>query len=151
MAITLPVPPTGNLMFRTIKIRGQLRHVRSAAWKKWLKAAKASMEAAITSGHLPSLDRTISAVTITAVINHRRDLDNVAKPVLDALTAAGVIQDDRWINRLHMTRSHPGIRGLPADTIAVDVVPFFGGCEDCPGDPYKTCKKCGKYMARDRR
>lgn len=36
--------------------------------------------------------------------DRRRDLDNVAKPALDLLQAAGVLEDDRQVVRLEMVR-----------------------------------------------
>lgn len=152
MAIILPVPPSGNLLYRTIRVRGQIRHVRSKAWKDWLKTVKPDVDTAVATGHLPVLNRHISAVYIVANVNHRRDIDNLNKPVLDALTECGVIDDDRWCNRCHVDRITPGFEvGLPVDHIRVTVERRFPGCPNCPEAPSRSCLSCGRYLARDRR
>ena len=39
--------------------------------------------------------------------NHRRDLDNEAKAILDAMSGI-VFPDDRWVDKLWVSRDEPG-------------------------------------------
>jgi crossover junction endodeoxyribonuclease RusA len=52
-------------------------------------------------------------VSITAVMPDRRtrDIDNIVKPTLDAITHAGVWQDDSQIDELRVVRGHVQVPG----------------------------------------
>lgn len=43
-------------------------------------------------------------VEMAVGIDYRRDLDNVIKPVMDALADAGVIPDDRYVDVIEARR-----------------------------------------------
>ena len=43
-------------------------------------------------------------VTILAHMDFRRDLDNLSKPLLDALSRSGVVPNDRWAVDVHLRR-----------------------------------------------
>lgn len=58
------------------------------------------------------------AVAIDARVPARMDAQNVIKPVLDALEAAGVYQNDKQVTELHVTKS---IETAPVKTCAMYV------------------------------
>lgn len=103
--LDLPLPPSANALHVTV--RG--RRVRSARYTRWLRDVRWLMLRAPTYG------RSTVEVAVAAPIDRRRDLDNVAKPLLDALVAHEVIRDDRMVDRLVLERV-PG-RGLARLTV----------------------------------
>ena len=52
-------------------------------------------------------------ISMRVPLNHKRDLDNVTKPILDLLTPdarkgiLGFVPDDRWCNDIHSQRIPP--------------------------------------------
>ena len=101
ITLRLPWPPTGNLTVRHTKSGA---HYRTAASKNYQKAVAA--EAMIQGLH-----RLTPLVGRLRVIYHcwppdarRRDLDNIAKTLNDALTYAGVWKDDSQIDDLQLSR-----------------------------------------------
>lgn len=98
---TLPAPPSSNKLTRTILLKGgRPARVKTGAYKRWLTLARAAFRAA--GG---PLGRTPSTVSIEAAVSRRRDLDNLAKPCLDALVSAGLLDDDRWCDAVHLVRA----------------------------------------------
>lgn len=51
----------------------------------------------------------------------RRDLDNVLKPLLDALQHAGLYDDDSQIDRLEIHRMFPSWKGGHVDVVVVEI------------------------------
>lgn len=58
-------------------------------------------------GRTPMLGRLAVTVQVRAPDRRSRDLDNLGKCLLDALTKAGVWQDDAQIDRLTFVRAEP--------------------------------------------
>lgn len=94
--IELPIPPSANNLFVNVPRRGR---VKSAAYTKWRKTAGQL----INVSAIPALEKPY-AILIRANINHRRDLDNIAKPILDALVESGVLCGDQWVDSLTLLR-----------------------------------------------
>ena len=96
--IELPWPPTVNTMFATFKGR----RILSAAGRKY------RAEAIAIAKLMGVCDRVLSrlSVSITAYPPDRRkrDLDNLLKAPLDAMTHAGVWDDDSQIDKLSIAR-----------------------------------------------
>jgi len=46
------------------------------------------------------------AVRITMILNSRIDASNIIKPVLDALQAAGVVKNDKLVQKMQWTREN---------------------------------------------
>jgi Holliday junction resolvase RusA-like endonuclease len=96
MNITLPIPPSANNLFINVPGRGR---VMSTEYRQWRKCALS--EIAIYG--IGSMAKPYG-VHIRANVNHRRDIDNLAKPILDALVEAGVIIGDQWVDTVRIDR-----------------------------------------------
>jgi Holliday junction resolvase RusA-like endonuclease len=93
MIISIPIPPSANALF--IALRNGSR-VKSPVYQAWLKEVVPMMR----RDPMPKP----YAITIRANVNHRRDIDNLAKPILDALVKAGLMIGDQWVNEVHVYR-----------------------------------------------
>ena len=52
----------------------------------------------------------------------KRDLDNILKALLDALTYAGVWEDDNQIDEIHIKRMHPELTSLEPGFVSVQAI-----------------------------
>lgn len=108
MHVVLTTPPSVNAMYATVNGR----RVKTRVARQWAAASAAKARLCMEpfhSGHY--------AVAIFAAVNHRSDLDNLAKPIMDTLVLAGA-PDDRWCDRIYMERVKPN-RALPAGCVSV--------------------------------
>lgn len=96
--ITLPWPPTNNNLFTVA--RG--RKIKSQKGRNYL----AEVNAYILSNRMAYGLKSSLSVNITAYppTRAKRDLDNLFKAPLDALTQCGVIADDSLIDDLRIVR-----------------------------------------------
>ena len=98
LQVKLKLPPTSN--HRLIPVNGRL--ITSPKMREWKKYA----EEAVTASVIDHLDKTpmTGKLAVTIIINwpdrRKRDLDGPVKPVLDALSKGGMIQDDSLIKDL---------------------------------------------------
>ena len=94
ITLTLPYPPQANNMFTVA--RG--RKIKSGAYRSWSEQVAWSLRA----GGQPPMHRGAYELHIIArrPDRRRRDLDNLIKPISDALTACRVIEDDSLCQRL---------------------------------------------------
>ncbi|WP_313668773.1 RusA family crossover junction endodeoxyribonuclease [Atlantibacter sp.] len=101
MKLTLPFPPSVNTYWRAPN-KGPLkgRHLISAAGRKYQSEACVAIVEQLR--RLPKPSTTPAAVTITLFPpdQRRRDLDNYNKALFDALTHAGVWEDDSQVKRM---------------------------------------------------
>ena len=113
LAFALPWPPSVNNYWRTA-----MRKI-SGRWQPWVMLSAAGesyrqrAQLAILMQHVPRISASGSlAVAIVAYPPDRgpRDLDNLLKPVLDALASARVIENDRFVDDLHVRRG-PVVKG----------------------------------------
>lgn len=95
--IILPVPPSTNNLF--INARNGRGRILSPDYKAWRKLAAKALT--LQSWEMPGRPY---GVTIRVNINHRRDLDNSTKAILDLLVEHKVIDGDQWVNALHVYR-----------------------------------------------
>lgn len=84
--VSVPVPPSVNNLFAT----AGKRRVKSRAYRAWLAVAVPGLARLRPPPSLPTAVR----VRVVGPINRRRDLDNLLKPLGDALQAAGLIPGD---------------------------------------------------------
>lgn len=101
--LLLPWPPSTNSAWRNVGgrvlISAEGRAYRAAVSNKAAEARRGGMMA---TG--PMRGRLDVAITAYPPDNRRRDLDNLLKQPLDALTGAGLWEDDSQIDRLRITR-----------------------------------------------
>jgi len=97
--LALPRPISTNSLFANIPGKGRIATTEYKAWKKH-------------AGTLIGLQRATRftvPVEVALYVGEKTvgqmDVDNTAKAYLDALTAAGVIQDDsrHWVRSLHVS------------------------------------------------
>jgi len=70
---------------------------------------------------LSTLDGRLAVhVAIWPPDNRKRDVDNVLKPLLDAMEHAGVYENDSQIDELHIIR-HPPIKGGACSVVLVPI------------------------------
>lgn len=101
MHLTLPFPPTANTYYRHIVVKGRPRSLLSAKGRAYREqVAIALMEQWIKPKTLTGpLSMTVE---FNAPDKRVRDLDNLAKGLLDSLEHAGVYKNDSQIRELHM-------------------------------------------------
>lgn len=98
ITLTLPIPPTINHYYGQ-RPRGG-RYIKPAGIA--FRAAVAEIVAAAQVE--PLLGRVSLFAAIYPANRRRQDIDNRAKSLQDALTAAGVWIDDEQIDELHLVR-----------------------------------------------
>ncbi len=107
--LTLPWPPSTNKLWRHVMIAGKPRTLLSREGRAYFETVgyRVLVLRQRLRGEIPpcGLKGTLK-VTIVAhpPDNRRRDLDNVLKATLDALTKARVWEDDFQIDWLTITR-----------------------------------------------
>lgn len=101
MKLTLPFPPSVNTYWRAPN-KGALagRHLVSAAGRKYQSEACAAIVEQLRRLPKPSTMPAAVAITLFPPDQRRRDLDNYNKALFDALTHAGVWEDDSQVKRM---------------------------------------------------
>lgn len=135
--IKLDLPPSANA--RITIMRGARKVTNTSTYRAWQLKAVHMIKRQLPAGHVP-WNGSISFTMLHIPADRRaRDLDNMCKAVQDALTRAGLIEDDRHISRLRVYR-------LPVDKVNgghivvyvqkhVNItLPLF--CQENDNDPY---------------
>jgi crossover junction endodeoxyribonuclease RusA len=95
ITLSLPYPPSANRLWRSVPGKGVLK---SAAYRGWLNDA--AKWVTIQAGGKFIVGHFAIAIEAERPDRRRRDLDNLAKPTMDALTHSGVITDDSFARRI---------------------------------------------------
>ncbi len=106
VSLSLPYPPSVNHLWRHVVIKGTVRTLLSKEGRKYRVAARAGITGEPLTGRLAV------RVIVYPPDRRRRDLDNVCKACLDALSPEkgkvrgfpGVWLDDSQIDILHVER-----------------------------------------------
>lgn len=106
--LTLPYPPSCNTYYRSPN-SGPLagRHLLSERGRAYREIVRGQC---LQRGLKPAMERLSVKLIVYPPDNRRRDLDNVCKGSLDALTFGGAWLDDSQIDELHLIRG-PVIKG----------------------------------------
>ena len=100
MTLTLPYPPSMNTYWRR---NGHQYFIAKAG-----QAFRTEVAArCLASGVRPLSGQVAMTVTLVPGDKRRRDIDNVLKPLLDALTHGGAWADDSQVKRLLVTMGDP--------------------------------------------
>ncbi|WP_436873724.1 RusA family crossover junction endodeoxyribonuclease [Kosakonia sacchari] len=101
MKLKLPFPPSVNTYWRAPN-KGPLkgRHLISAAGRKYQSDACAAIIEQLRRLPKPSSEPASVEVILYPPDVRRRDIDNYNKALFDALTHAGVWEDDSQVKRL---------------------------------------------------
>ncbi len=101
MKFVLPFPPSVNTYWRAPN-KGPLkgRHLVSEAGRKYQRAARAAIIEQLRAIPKPSADLATVEIILFPPDYRRRDLDNYNKALFDALTYAGVWEDDSQVKRM---------------------------------------------------
>ncbi len=103
MHLDLPLPPSANACWRNGK--GGRGRYRTDVYKRWIADAKML---AIASLPVPApVFAPGYSVKVSVGMNRLRDLDNIAKPIIDTLVVALGLPDDRWCDRIELDREGP--------------------------------------------
>lgn len=100
LAFDLPWPPSVNTYWRHIIVKRRPRVLISEKGRAYRKAVLCR----IGTKHRKIHGRVAVRIEANAPDNRARDLDNLPKAILDALTHAGVWGDDEQIDHLTIVR-----------------------------------------------
>lgn len=104
LSFDLPLPPSANKCWRNG--RGGIGRFRTDEYKAWLRLAGDIIRNRYIAAGTPNVGKGYS-VKISAGLNRRRDLDNLAKPIIDTLVIYTMLPDDRWCDRIVLDRQGP--------------------------------------------
>jgi crossover junction endodeoxyribonuclease RusA len=127
--LVLPWPPSVNTVWRTIVIKGAGRTLLSAEGREYrLTVQRIAKRVFGLQRVFAKDDRLEIELLACPPDNRRRDLDNILKATLDAITHAGIWHDDSLVDDLRIKRGlvRPAdglvfvkIRALPATQVAM--------------------------------
>ena len=103
ITIELPWPPSTNRIWRNVVVRGRPQTLLSVEGRQFRTLAAQHCLIARAAGKNLAGRLDVSLVAMPPD-RRARDLDNVLKATLDALTHAGVWLDDSQIDRLTVSR-----------------------------------------------
>ena len=129
MKLTLPFPPSVNTYWRAPN-RGPLagRHLISAAGRKYQSDACAAIIEQLRRLPKPSTTPAAVEIVLFPPDQRRRDLDNYNKALFDALTHAGVWEDDSQVKRMLVEWGSV----VPKGKVEITITPFIQGIDICP-------------------
>ncbi|MFM5319333.1 RusA family crossover junction endodeoxyribonuclease [Aeromonas caviae] len=116
--VTLPWPPSTNRIWRNVAVSGKPRTLLSEEGRRFrTTAAQMCMLGGVNNRQLAG--RLAVSMVACPPDRRARDLDNVLKATLDALTHAGVWLDDSQIDLLSVERAQVVKGGELRVTISV--------------------------------
>ena len=100
-AALIGLPPTANNIYAN-RADGKGR-IKTTEYTTWRTAAARTLGEQFK----PFRAKTPIQVEAYLCITRQRDLDNCKKPLIDAVKEAGLIKDDRWVDRIEAWRCEP--------------------------------------------
>lgn len=114
--ISLPLPPSVNELYRHAAFKGGRGRTVTPKYAAWRERAGECLN--LSAWDMP---KPPYGVTIRVNVDHRSDVDNRAKAVLDLLVKHGVLTGDQWVNALHVYRDRT-IEGCTVEFFDPDCV-----------------------------
>lgn len=113
--VTLPFPPPVNNLYRNVPGRGRVTTERYRTWKQ--AAGWDMRQAMMARNNPPPLEGEVQVfITLCKPDRRKRDLDGMAKAIIDQLVEHQVIADDSQVTWLRLAWSETG----PAATVMVE-------------------------------
>ena len=101
--LRLMVPPSTNSLFASVGNR----RVKTRNYRDWIELSEYQI---CKQSPVSKIIAVIPySVSIAVNVNRRRDIDNIAKPVLDLLVAKRIVVDDRYCDLLEIRRVSGGV------------------------------------------
>jgi crossover junction endodeoxyribonuclease RusA len=123
LILKLPFPPTVNHVWKHACVKGKLRSYMTERGKAYRHECIILIKQQ-NRGSQPFTGRLHVTVELHVPNdNRRRDIDNLAKAALDALTAGGVWNDDEQIDILHLVRKPPTTRDKSCAIVIIKTIP----------------------------
>lgn len=108
LMFNLPWPPSMNTYWRSVTIAGRARVLISKDGREYARRVRASLALYGLPKEAAFGDRPVELyIRAHPPDRRKRDLDNLLKPTLDALTGAGLWKDDGQIADLRIVRMFP--------------------------------------------
>ena len=101
--LTLPIPPSANAIWKTVARGGRAWTYKSGRYKRYIVDSTHQIYSQVGARRLPNR-MPFECIVRAYGLPRTRDADNLIKPLLDVLEHAGTIRDDRWCDRLTLTR-----------------------------------------------
>lgn len=115
--VCVPMPPSANNLFRSMvgKTGGVFR-VKTTEYKRWIKSAELELMRLRGPESMPARLR----LTARGKINRARDLDNMIKPIQDALVEYEVIPGDNLMNVIGLVVDYKPDHGEPRVSVTLE-------------------------------
>jgi Holliday junction resolvase RusA-like endonuclease len=108
---TVPCPPSTNNLFRTVGVK----RYRTKEYNAWSELAVPLLATIRPPKEFP----VEVVVRVTGKLNVQRDLDNLMKPLLDALVSAGVLAEDDVRHVTGLDAKYKATGGEPIATVSL--------------------------------
>lgn len=123
MKFTLPFPPSVNAYWRSPnKGVSKGKHLVSAAGRKFKNAVRAAIFLQLRAIPKPSSSPAAVDIILYPPDYRRRDLDNYNKALFDALTYAGIWEDDSQVRRMTVEWGE----NIKGGRVEITISPFNG-------------------------
>jgi len=114
-------PLSVNNAKAAVNVRGKLRMISTSKARKWKDTAVWSLKA--QNGTTPRIEGPCSLSISVFLPTAAGDVDNYVKSAMDALQSAGIILNDRQVQRISVTKAQDKYRPRVEITVEIDREP----------------------------